>query len=195
MKDVESDFWKEIFTHAQHRNMCRAGATRLTYADSAEQIKDFGERHPELNPVINDTGTYVTWEIPVTNTITLRLFIQSQVKGTLLQYNNGEQVKIADAKFINNPFPEIETILSNREQYEKDLKREINEDLENNMLSKVSGEFIKAFLIKMCVGKDTTWSIFPQKDGTFKVDLNFKDGQKSVVVDSLNFAQVLKKLF
>lgn len=195
MKDVESDFWKEIFTHAQHRNMCRAGATRLTYADSAEQIKDFGERHPELNPVINDTGTYVTWEIPVTNTITLRLFIQSQVKGTLLQYNNGEQVKIADAKFINNPFPEIETILANREQYEKDLKREINEDLENNMLSKVSGEFIKAFLIKMCVGKDTTWSILPQKDGAFKVDLNFKDGQKSVVVDSLNFAQVLKKLF
>lgn len=195
MKDVESDFWKEIFTHAQHRNMCRAGATRLTYADSAEQIKDFGERHPELNPVINDTGTYVTWEIPVTNTITLRLFIQSQVKGTLLQFNNGEQVKIADAKFINNPFPEIETILSNRDQYEKDLKREINEDLENNMLSKVSGEFIKAFLIKMCVGKDTTWSILPQKDGTFKVDLNFKDGQKSVVVDSLNFAQVLKKLF
>lgn len=195
MKDVESDFWKEIFTHAQHRNMCRAGATRLTYADSAEQIKDFGERHPELNPVINDTGTYVTWEIPVTNTITLRLFIQSQVKGTLLQYNNGEQVKIADAKFINNPFPEIETILSNRDQYEKDLKREINEDLENNMLSKVSGEFIKAFLIKMCVGKDTTWSILPQKDGMFKVDLNFKDGQKSVVVDSLNFAQVLKKLF
>ena len=194
MKDIESDYWKDIFTHAQHRNMCRIGAERLSYQDAPAVIEEFNKKHPEINAIVNDTGSYITWETSVTKTISLRLFIQSQVKGTLLQYNKGEQVKIADAKFINNPFPEVEAILANREKYEQDLKETITENLHNDMKVKVGGEFIKAYLIKKCSSLGLLWTVIPQTDKTFKIEIQSKDSKRETVVDFYNFREKILEL-
>lgn len=194
-QDIEGDFWKEVFMHAQHRNMSRIGATRITYDEAAHQIEDFAQRHPEIHPLVEDTGSYVTWETPITDTISLRLFIQSQVKGTLLQKNNGDWVKIADAKFLNNPFPEVEVILENRKNYQQEINRLTNNSIHENMQKKISGEFIKAYLMKLCSDKNTSWDLKPLDSDKFEVSIKTGNGEKKVIVTSENFVEILKQLF
>ncbi len=147
-KDIESDFWKEIFRHLQHRNMSRIDAERLPLPDAASEIEKFGKKHPEMLFHFEDKGSYVTWETEVTETIKLRLFIQAQIKASLLQENNGEWIKIADAKFPNNPFPEVELLLLNREKYKSDLQKEKKSSQTGGIQQKIASELIKSVLMK-----------------------------------------------
>ena len=89
-KDIESDFWKEIFRHLQHRNMSRIEAKRLPLSEAMNEIEDFKKRHPEIIFRVEDKNSYITWETEISETIKLRLFIQSQIKASLLQENGGE---------------------------------------------------------------------------------------------------------
>lgn len=147
-KDIESDFWKEIFRHLQHRNMSRIDAERLPLPDAPSEIEKFGKKHPEMLFHFEDKGSYVTWETEVTETIKLRLFIQAQIKASLLQENNGEWIKIADAKFPNNPFPEVELLLLNREKYKSDLQKEKKSSQTGGIQQKIASELIKSMLMK-----------------------------------------------
>lgn len=147
-KDIESDFWKEIFRHLQHRNMSRIEAKRLPLSEAMNEIEDFKKRHPEIIFCVEDKNSYITWETEISETIKLRLFIQSQIKASLLQENGGEWIKIADAKFPNNPFPEVELLLSNREKYKKDLQNEKKTSQISEVQTKITIELIKAVLMK-----------------------------------------------
>ncbi|MEE0885720.1 MAG: hypothetical protein UIB61_02330 [Treponema sp.] len=147
-KDIESDFWKEIFRHLQHRNMSRIEAKRLPLSEAMNEIEDFKKRHPEIIFRVEDKNSYITWETEISETIKLRLFIQSQIKASLLQENGGEWIKIADAKFPNNPFPEVELLLSNREKYKKDLQNEKKTSQISEVQTKITIELIKAVLMK-----------------------------------------------
>lgn len=147
-KDIESDFWKEIFRHLQHRNMSRIGAERLSLADAPSEIENFGKNHPEIIFRSEDKGSYITWETEVTETVKLRLFIQAQIKASLLQENSGEWIKIADAKFPNNPFPEVELLLSSREKYKAELQNEKKSSQVSGIQQKIAMELIKAVLMK-----------------------------------------------
>ena len=147
-KDIESDFLKEIFRHLQHRNMSRIEAKRLPLSDAMNEIENFKKQHPEIIFHVEDKNSYITWETDVTDTIKLRLFIQSQIKASLLQENNGEWIKIADAKFPNNPFPEVELLLLNREKYKRDLKNEKKTSQISEVQTKITIELIKAVLMK-----------------------------------------------
>lgn len=147
-KDIESDFWKEIFRHLQHRNMSRIEAKRLPLSDAMNEIENFKNQHPEIIFHVEDKNSYITWKTDVTDTIKLRLFIQSQIKASLLQENNGEWIKIADAKFPNNPFPEVELLLLNREKYKRDLQNEKKTSQISEVQTKITIELIKAVLMK-----------------------------------------------
>lgn len=147
-KDIESDFWKEIFRHLQHRNMSRIGAERLSLAEAPSEIEKFGKNHPEIIFRTEDKGSYITWETEVTETVKLRLFIQAQIKASLLQENSGEWIKIADAKFPNNPFPEVELLLSSREKYKAELQNEKKSSQVSGIQQKIAMELIKAVLMK-----------------------------------------------
>ena len=147
-KDIESDFWKEIFRHLQHRNMSRIEAKRLPLSEAMNENEDFKKRHPEIIFRVEDKNSYITWETEISETIKLRLFIQSQIKASLLQENGGEWIKIADAKFPNNPFPEVELLLSNREKYKKDLQNEKKTSQISEVQTKITIELIKAVLMK-----------------------------------------------
>lgn len=147
-KDIESDFWKEIFRHLQHRNMSRIEAKRLPLSDAMNEIENFKNQHQEIISHVEDKNSYITWETDVTETVKLRLFIQNQIKASLLQENNGEWIKIADAKFPNNPFPEVELLLLNREKYKKDLQNEKKSSQISSVQTKIATELIKAMLMK-----------------------------------------------
>ena len=147
-KDIESDFWKEIFRHLQHRNMSRIGAERLSLEEAPSEIEKFGKNHPEIIFRTEDKGSYITWETEVTETVKLRLFIQAQIKASLLQENSGEWIKIADAKFPNNPFPEVELLLSSREKYKAELQNEKKSSQVSGIHQKIAMELIKAVLMK-----------------------------------------------
>ncbi len=147
-KDIESDFWKEIFRHLQHRNMSRVEAKRLPLSEAMNEIEDFKKRHPEIIFRVEDKNSYITWETEITETIKLRLFIQTQIKASLLQENGGEWIKIADAKFPNNPFPEVELLLLNREKYKNDLQNEKKSSQISSVQTKITIELIKAVLMK-----------------------------------------------
>lgn len=147
-QDIESDFWKEIFRHLQHRNMSRIGAERLTVCDALKEIEEFKVKHPKILFSTENSGSYVTFETEIAENIKLRLFIQSQIKASLLQNNGTEWIKIADAKFPNNPFPEVELLLENRKKYESELKKQKHENFANDVKTKISVELIKAMLMK-----------------------------------------------
>lgn len=147
-KDIESDFWKEILRHLQHRNMSRIEARRLPLSDAMNEIENFRKRHPDIIFRVEDKKSYITWETEITETIKFRLFIQNQIKASLLQENAGEWTKIADAKFLNNPFPEVELLLSNREKYVAGLQNEKKIGRVDEIQAKISIELIKAVLMK-----------------------------------------------
>lgn len=154
-KDIESDFWKEILRHLQHRNMSRIEARRLPLSDAMNEIENFRKRHPDIIFRVEDKKSYITWETEITETIKFRLFIQNQIKASLLQETAGEWTKIADAKFPNNPFPEVELLLSNREKYVAGLQNEKKIGRVDEIQTKISIELIKAVLMKK-FRKDTS---------------------------------------
>lgn len=190
--DVESDFWKDIFIHMQHKNMVRTtgtGPSVLSVTNCQEVFDRFAFIHPELHPEITKTEAYVTWELFLTGTVKLRLFIQNGIKASLLQKNGGDLVKIADAKFHVNPFPEIEEVLKNSHEFEVKLKNQIEQTEKYKKQQKLAGEFIKAILKQKLSGSEIIWKLnYLPKD--FSLDLQkgadtktFKIGIKSYKQD------------
>lgn len=192
--DVEADFWKEIFVHMQHKNMVRVGAERLSLSDCEQAFSRFNIAHPDIQAEITDSSSYKTWEIFISDTIKLRLFIQTQIKGTLLQRNGGDLVKIADAKFPNNPFPEIEEFLSKRNDYLKELHYKLENSVRMEKVQKLTGEFIKANLKKhFAEKKDTIWTLEPEGQD-FKLTLQTGKESKTISLSCNDYRNQIKEL-
>ena len=49
-EDIESNFWKEHFTHLQHKNMVRIDAQRLDYNGFLQAVEQFSHKYKEYNP-------------------------------------------------------------------------------------------------------------------------------------------------
>lgn len=192
--DVESDFWKEIFVHLQHKNMVRCGAERLYLQDCDKAFERFSIAHPDIQAEITKTETYATWEIFISDNVKLRLFIQNQIKGSLMQKSGGDLVKIADAKFPNNPFPEIEEFLSRRNDYLRELHSKIDFHVRDMKKQKLFCEFIKAHLIKKFKNqKDIIWTLEPLgKD--FKLMLQDNSCEKELILTCDNYINQIASL-
>lgn len=188
--DKESDFWKEKLNDIQHKNMTRVGAQRLGFSDVPSEIKKFESVHGGLGAKTTNNTSYITWEIPVTASVKLRVFFQSQIKVSLMQTNGGELVKICDAKFPYNPFPEIEVFVNKIPDYKSELDKILKAHLQLSKKQKIAGEFIKAFVQAKVPSEKYLWQLVPEKE-TFV--LKFTDAktfeEKRVQLSLENFRE------
>lgn len=163
--DTESDFWKSKMNEFQHSNMTRPGAERLDFSEVPVKIKEFESAHPALCAKATDNGTYITWEIPVTSSVKLRVFFQSQIKVSLMENTSGDPVKICDTKCFYDPFPEIETFVKNIPVFKTELDELLKTHMQLSKRQKIAGEFIKAFVQAKIPADKYLWRLDPEKEG------------------------------
>lgn len=183
--DVEADFWKEIFVHMQHKNMIRTNGEALFKEQYKKLFDEFEKKYPDYPSQITDSASYLSWEIFITPTVKLRLYIQNQIKASLLQVNNGDLVKIADAKFPYNPLPEIEELLQNKEKYRSQLIEKTDSNIKFLKQQKLTGEIIKALLKNKFNGEKMNWYLEPSKtDFVLTIVKNGEEIKKTIHMKS-----------
>ncbi|MCI6592774.1 MAG: hypothetical protein MSH65_09040 [Spirochaetia bacterium] len=166
--DTEADFWKEHFVHLQHKNMVRANALPLHMADCKAEFEAFTASHPDAKISCEYFPFYCTFEVTLTTTIKLRLFIQNTIKASLMQKCGSEYIKICDAKFPYNPLPEISEFLAGLPNYLAELSQSLEKKSRSNRRQKLAQEFIKAYA---SAHLKQAFTINPNEDGTFNLAL------------------------
>lgn len=187
--DTEADFWKEHFVHLQHKNMVRANALPLHMADCKAEFEAFTASHPDAKISCEYFPSYCTFEVTLTTTIKLRLFIQNNIKASLLQKCGPEYIKICDAKFPYNPLPEISEFLAGLPNYLAELSQSLEKKSRSNRRQKLAQEFIKAYAsahLKQAI------TINPNEDGTFNLTLSAKSINIQITED--DFMQKIAEL-
>ncbi|MDD7534435.1 MAG: hypothetical protein SPK18_12040 [Treponema sp.] len=178
--DTEADFWKEHFVHLQHKNMVRANALPLHMADCKAEFEAFTASHPDAKISCEYFPFYCTFEVTLTTTIKLRLFIQNTIKASLMQKCGSEYIKICDAKFPYNPLPEISEFLAGLPNYLAELSQSLEKKSRSNRRQKLAQEFIKAYAsahLKQAI------TINPNEDGTFNLTLPAKSINMQITED------------
>ena len=182
--DSEADFWKEHFVHLQHKNMVRTNARSLHMADCKTEFDAFIASHPDTKISCEYFPSYCTFEVTLTASIKLRLFIQNNIKASIMQKCGPEYIKICDAKFPYNPRPEIDEFLARLPDYLRELQQSLGKKSRSHCRQKLAQEFIKAYTAKHL---SQAFTINPNEDGTFT--LNFPVNNTNVTVTDLDFIQ------
>lgn len=194
INNVESDFWKDIFVHMQHKNMMRSNGERLYIQDCAQQFSRFQFAHPEINVEITNAESYKTWEFFVTPTIKFRLYIQNQIKASLLQKDGVYFTKLCDAKFQNNPFPEIEELIQKRDSLTVQLERDKNDALRNQKKMALTKQFILALLSqKFDNQKEIIWTL-EENQSNFTLTINKNQEENKYTLEYNNFASIINSI-
>lgn len=187
--DTEADFWKEHFVHLQHKNMVRANALPLHMADCKAEFEAFTASHPDAKISCEYFPSYCTFEVTLTTTIKLRLFIQNNIKASLMQKCGPEYIKICDAKFPYNPLPEISEFLAGLPNYLAELSQSLEKKSRSNRRQKLAQEFIKAYA---SAHLKQAFTIKPNEDGTFNLALSAKSINMQITED--DFMQKIAEL-
>ena len=172
--DLEADFWKEHFVHLQHKNMVRTNAAALKIEDCRKEFESFSQQHPQAKISTQYFDSYCIFEVSLTAAIKLRLFIQSAIKGSLMQKCGSEYVKLCDAKFPYNPLPEIDEFLRNLDDYLVELERLGQKKSTSERQQKIALEFIKAYAEKHITPKKIYY-IEAETDGSFVLKIPSDD--------------------
>lgn len=178
--DTEADFWKEHFVHLQHKNMVRTNALPLHMADCKAEFEAFTASHPDAKISCEYFPSYCTFEVTLTTTIKLRLFIQNNIKASLMQKCGPEYIKICDAKFPYNPLPEISEFLAGLPNYLAELSQSLEKKSRSNRRQKLAQEFIKAYA---SAHLKQAFTIKPNEDGTFNLALPAKNINMQITED------------
>lgn len=178
--DTEADFWKEHFVHLQHKNMVRANALPLHMADCKAEFEAFTASHPDAKISCEYFPSYCTFEVTLTTTIKLRLFIQNNIKASLMQKCGPEYIKICDAKFPYNPLPEISEFLAGLPNYLAELSQSLEKRSRSNRRQKLAQEFIKAYA---SAHLKQAFTINLNEDGTFNLALPAKSINMQITED------------
>lgn len=187
--DTEADFWKEHFVHLQHKNMVRTNALPLHMADCKAEFEAFTASHPDAKISCEYFPSYCTFEVTLTTTIKLRLFIQNNIKASLMQKCGPEYIKICDAKFPYNPLPEISEFLAGLPNYLAELSQSLEKRSRSNRRQKLAQEFIKAYA---SAHLKQAFTINPNEDGTFNLALPAKSINIQITED--DFMQKIAEL-
>lgn len=188
MNDLEADFWKEHFVHLLHKNMIRTNAKILTLEEIPQVFENFSLQHPEYQIEFHIEKTYATWEVFVTKSIKLRLFIQNQIKASLLQKNGNDFIKIADAKFPYNPFYEISEFLSNKDKFDVELSQKKEENSKKQRKMQIAKEFIKANLKeKYKNNPEIFWTLKDDENEKIKLILQKDNKSQEIILSLENF--------
>ena len=160
--DIESDFWKEQISVMQKNNLLRKVSEKLYMSDCENKFEEFKLLHPELVIETTCSANHCSLEFFVTQDVKLRLFVQNQIKISFLERSEGDLIKIADAKFPNNPFIEIEKFLSRK----MDVNKQLLKIKENSQIiqkrQNFAAFFIEAYLEKK-LGEMFYWNIQKNK--------------------------------
>ncbi|MDD6969695.1 MAG: hypothetical protein SPH83_02700 [Treponema sp.] len=188
--DIESDFWKEQLSAMQKNNLLRKDSDKLYMSDCEEKFEEFKLLHPEL--VIESTcgANYCSLEFFVTQDIKLRLFVQNQTKITFLQRTDDDLIKIADAKFPNNPFKEIEEFLSHKTELNKQILKLKEDSLIIQKRQRFAIFFIEAYLEKK-ISETFFWKIQKNKQN-LSVEVQRINKTKEVFSFEVNLEQEIK---
>lgn len=187
--DTEADFWKEHFVHLQHKNMVRTNALPLHMADCKAEFEAFTASHPDAKISCEYFPAYCTFEVTLTTTIKLRLFIQNNIKASLMQKCGPEYIKICDAKFPYNPLPEISEFLAELPNYLAELSQSLEKKSRSNRRQKLALEFIKAYA---SANLKQAFTITSNEDGTFNLTLPAKSINIQITED--DFMQKIAEL-
>lgn len=188
MENLDSDFWKEHFVHLLHKNMIRTNAKILTLEEVPQVFENFSLQHPQYQIEFHIEKTYATWEVFVTKTIKLRLFIQNQIKASLLQKNGNDFIKIADAKFPYNPFYEISEFLSNKDKFDVEFSQKKEENSKKQRKMQIAKEFIKANLKeKYKNNPEICWTLKDDENETIKLILQKDNKSQECILSLENF--------
>ena len=194
--DVESDFWKQKFINLQKENMNEKNPERLTMDMAKKEIAMFKTKFPESIVYVQDSGSYISWELFLTSTTKFRLYIQNQIKASLMQETKGEFIKTVDAKFLNNPFPHIADFYRNKDQYINEVAQLKQEAYRTKKQQKIIGEIIKALLQKKFQkNKTESWQLEPLKND-FKLIVNdlSKSSAAEYVISLTDFKNDISRL-
>lgn len=189
--DNEADFWKELFVHLQHKNMVRTNAEPLRFEDCHAAFDDFISSHPSSHITAEYFSTYCTFEVTLSKKIKLRLFIQNNIKGSLMQKTSSDYVKICDAKFPYNPLPEIDEFLQKLPDYMKELEESLETKSRSKRRQKIAFEFIKAYAA-VHVPENRPWKLEPAENGTFT--LSFPVDNTNIILTDLDFIQKIRSI-
>ena len=166
--DNEADFWKEHFVHLQHKNMVRTNAQPLHMAECKAEFEAFTASHPDAKISCEYFPSYCTFEVSLTSTIKLRLFIQNNIKASMLQKCGADYVKICDAKFPSNPLPEISEFLSKLPDYLAELSKSLEKKSRSHRHQMLAQEFIKAYATTHL---KQAFTLNSSEDGIFTLNL------------------------
>ncbi len=191
--DNEADFWKEHFVHLQHKNMVRTNATPLKMADCKAEFEAFAASHPEAKIATEYFASYCTFEVTLTATIKLRLFIQNSIKASMMQKCGPEYIKICDAKFPYNPLPEIAEFLQKLPDYLKELEQSLEKKSRSDRRQKLAFEFIKAYASVHLPGNQP-WTLEPSDNGDGSFTLYFPVNNTKLTLTDSDFIQKISSI-
>ena len=187
--DTEADFWKEVFVHLQHKNMVRTNAQPLRMQDCKQEFEAFTASHPDAKIFCEYFPSYCTFEVSLTASIKLRLFIQNNIKASILQKNAQEYIKICDAKFPYNPLPEIHEFLEKLPAYLTELEQSLEKKSRSHRRQQLALEFIKAYANTHL---KEPYEVHPNEDGSFTLTLPANN--INIQLTEENFIQRIKEL-
>lgn len=190
---METDFWKEKLNLYQHKNMIKKDGERLDRDSALKEIDLFTKNHPGVLTELIENSSYITWEAYISKEIKLRFYLQSQIKISFMQIIDGVFIKIADAKFPYNPFPEINEFFDNVDVYLSDYNSEKNKSKQLKMKQKITYEFIKALLMKKLDGKKIYYIDINENDFTLVVKESDLD-EETYTLNQENFRQIINSL-
>ena len=191
--DNEADFWKEHFVHLQHKNMVRTNAAPLKMADCKAEFETFVSNHPEAKISTEYFQSYCTFEVTLTATIKLRLFIQNNIKASIMQKCGPEYIKICDAKFPYNPLPEISEFLSRMPDYLKELEQSLENKSRSERRQKLAFEFIKAYAAAH-LPDNQPWNLEASGTGDGAFILHFPVNNTKVTLTDSDFIQKISAI-
>ena len=187
--DTEADFWKEVFIHLQHKNMVRTNAQPLHMQDCKQEFEAFTASHPDAKIFCEYFPSYCTFEVSLTASIKLRLFIQNNIKASILQKAAQEYIKICDAKFPYNPLPEIHEFLEKLPAYLTELEQSLEKKSRSLRRQKLALEFLKAYANTHL---NKAHEVVLNEDGTFLLLLPANN--INIQLTEENFIQRIKEL-
>lgn len=193
MEDNTGEFWRTRFVELQKINMRASGREKMNMETAPALIKKFEEKNPGVNSKVTVNETNVDWEIILSAELKMRFFVQSQVKGSIMQKVDAGFVKLADAKFFSNPIPEIQDFVEKFSDMQQEFSDWKIQGQKFGKLQKITGEFIKAIVMDKIKGQNIQWQL--ETDASNFVLLVEKNGgRKEYQISMADFVSEVEKI-
>ena len=193
MTEEAGDFWRTKFAALQQKNMTATGRIRLTVQNIREEAAAFSEKFPSVPISLSENGSGMEFEAELSSELKIRLFVQNQVKGSILQRTEAGFIKLGDAKFWTNPFPELDDFVNHFDEYQAELEEWSAGRQKFLKMQRLTGEMIKSILRKKLDGKGVVWFLEPT-DSAFILTTENAGNKQTYNLSMSRFVQEINEL-